>query len=192
MTDRKVLILALGIASLSAFAGYTVSQRVADTGTSLDPTQLMTRPAASRDMPIKDLQGREHTLAEWAGKVLVVNFWATWCPPCVKEIPAFVELQTQLGPRGLQFVGVALDEPVAAGEFAAKRAVNYPVLVGDDDVTTLMHALGNEIGALPYTVVFDREGKIVHTHQGEWSLPAAMAVLEPLLAPPVDRRQVIR
>jgi len=181
MSDRSILIFAVVIACLAALGGFTMShQRAAEGGISTDPAHMMVMPV-TRDVPIKDLNGREHSLSEWKGKILVVNFWATWCPPCVKEIPAFVELQARLSGRGLQFLGIALDDPVEAGKFAATRAVNYPILAGDDNVAELMRGLGNAIGGLPYTVVFDREGKIVHTHQGEWSSPAALQVLEPLL-----------
>ena len=113
----------------------------------------------------------------------MVNFWATWCPPCVTEIPGFVELQTKYGSRGLQFVGIALDEVIATAKFSRDRGINYPVLVGEDNVAQLMRGYGNAIGALPFTVVFNRAGKIVHIHQGEWSSVDALAVIQPLLAP---------
>jgi thiol-disulfide isomerase/thioredoxin len=138
-------------------------------------------PAGPLDWSFVAPDGTSHRLDEWAGKVLVVNFWATWCPPCLREIPAFVALQARHGEAGLQFVGIALDqaEPVAA--FAADKGVNYPVLVGDENVARFMQALGNEIGGLPYTVVFDRTGEVVLTHQGEWAAEEAAASLEGLL-----------
>ncbi len=142
------------------------------------------RQVADNDIRIKDLEGREHSLTEWSGKILVVNFWATWCPPCVVEIPVFIQLQNELGSRGLQFVGIALDDPQAAGKFAQERGVNYPVLAGEDEVSQLMQGLGNQIGALPYTVVFGRDGQILHTHQGEWHESAARKVLEVALGAP--------
>ena len=196
MSDRRVLALALVVASLSAFAGYQVSVNrhhaaaLVTPAADVAPQPLRTITDAS--LRIKDLNGREHSLTDWAGKVLVVNFWATWCPPCVHEIPGFIELQKELGPRGLQFVGIALDDATAAGKFAAARGMNYPVLAGDDNVAELMRGLGNTIGALPFTVVFDPHGEIVTTHQGEWSPLAARELLESLVKTPVAQTQVAR
>lgn len=181
LRDWKILLAALLVAGLAAYAGFRVSSARAPSGVT-----------AHDEIRIQDLEGREHSLSEWTGKLLVVNFWATWCPPCVVEIPAFVRLQAELGPRGLQFVGIALDDPAAAAKFATDRAMNYPVLAGEDNVAQLMRGLGNSIGALPYTVVFDRAGGIVHTQQGEWPLDAARRVLEPLLEVPPAARQVAR
>jgi thiol-disulfide isomerase/thioredoxin len=185
MSLRQFLIVA-GIAGVSAIAGFWVNQQ-----RSMPAPDAVASTGAYPQGSIKDLDGREHTLSEWSGKILVVNFWATWCPPCVKEIPAFVELQTRFGDRGLQFVGIALDDPVEAGKFATARGVNYPMLAGDQEVAALMQSLGNTIGALPYTVVFDGSGKIVHTQQGEWSPPSAVEVLTPLLAP-ASMQQIAR
>lgn len=193
MKEWKILLLALAAASLSAYAGFRLSStRVQATTADVSEPVAASLVAAKNDARIKDLDGREHSLSEWEGKILVVNFWATWCLPCVVEIPAFVKLQADLGARGLQFVGIALDDRAAAAKFATEHAINYPVLVGDDDVARLMQGLGNAIGALPYTVVFDRDGHIVHTQQGEWELAEARRILKPLLAPLAASQRVAR
>ena len=195
MKEWKILLLALVAASLSAYAGFRISStRVQATPASdtTAPVPLEMIAVAMDEIRIKDLEGREHSLSEWAGKILVVNFWATWCPPCVVEIPAFMELQSDLGTRGLQFVGIALDDPAAAAKFTTERAINYPILAGDEEVARLMQGLGNAIGALPFTVVFDREGPIVHTQQGEWKLTQARRILESLVDPLPGNQQVTR
>lgn len=195
MKEWKILLLALVAASLSAYAGFRISStRVQATPASdtTAPVPLEMIAVAMDEIRIKDLEGREHSLSEWAGKILVVNFWATWCPPCVVEIPAFMELQSDLGTRGLQFVGIALDDPAAAAKFTTERAINYPILAGDEEVARLMQGLGNAIGALPFTVVFDRAGHIVHTQQGEWKLTQARRILESLVDPLPGNQQVTR
>ena len=126
-------------------------------------------------------RGGWFALSDWRGKVLVVNFWATWCPPCLKEIPAFIELQRRLGADGLQFVGIALDGREEVAAFVRDHAVNYPVMAGEEDVARYMQRLGNNLGALPFTVVFDADGKLHHVQQGEWTAAEAEAVLKPLL-----------
>ena len=130
----------------------------------------------------KDLEGNPRALAQWRGQVLVVNFWATWCPPCLKEIPAFMELQRQLGKSGVQFVGVALDGRAEVAVFVRQHELNYPTLAGEEDVARYMQEQGNKIGALPFTLVFDRAGTLRHTHQGEWSAEALGKVLAAYLA----------
>jgi len=142
-------------------------------------------PAAVSDpltATFSDLQGQAHALSEWRGKVLVVNFWATWCPPCLKEIPSFIELQKRYGAQGLQFVGVALDDREAVASFIASRDMNYPILAGEEDVARYMQAQGNTIGALPFTLVFDRNGRLRHTQQGEWAHEESARVLADYLA----------
>jgi len=131
-----------------------------------------------------DLAGAQRALDSWPARFVVVNFWATWCPPCLKEIPAFMALQDTLGERGVQFIGVALDEAAAVAPFVAERKLNYPVLVGDDDVARFMQSLGNDLGALPYTVVLDDSGAVLHAHQGEWLAEDVTSTLERLLGAP--------
>ena len=109
-------------------------------------------------MPFKDLAGTERTLAEWRGKTLVINFWATWCPPCRKEMPAFSALHTKLAAQGVFFVGIGIDSPSAIKEFALQYPVSYPLLIGGSEGMEAMKAIGNRNAALPYTLVIDPSG----------------------------------
>jgi thiol-disulfide isomerase/thioredoxin len=125
----------------------------------------------ARRMPtfaLPDLEGRERRPEEWAGKVLVVNFWATWCPPCLREIPAFTQLQASYGERGVQFIGIAIDDAEKVREFVRRQALNYPVLLGDTRADALSRQLGNRIGSLPYTVVVDSTGEVRAKRLGEY------------------------
>ena len=117
-------------------------------------------------LTLPDAAGEQATLAQWKGKVLVVNFWATWCEPCKEEMPRFIKLQEEFGPKGLQFVGVAIDQPEKVRAFAKDIGLNYPTLVGGYGVIELSKTLGNRVGALPFTVVLDRAGGLVHTQLG--------------------------
>lgn len=126
---------------------------------------------------LKDLEGKWRNADEWNGKVMVVNFWATWCPPCKKEMPAFIELQEKYGSAGLQFVGIALDDLDKVVDFIDTMGVEYPILVGQDDATAVSDAYGNRLGALPYTAVVDRDGIIVKTFRGEVSKKAIEKVI---------------
>ena len=113
-----------------------------------------------------DLTGGSPTLEQWRGRVLVVNFWATWCAPCREEIPVFVKLQERYGSRGLQFVGIAFDQSDKVAEFAREFRINYPLFLGGLDTMELMRQAGNRSGVLPYTVVIDRNGNLVSGERG--------------------------
>lgn len=135
----------------------------------------------AQDFSLVDVEGKMHQFSEWSNKVRVLNFWATWCPPCRKETPMFVELQEELGDKGLQFVGVAIDEKDKVLDFMDSYGVNYPMLIGTEDAIKVAELYGNRFGALPWTVVVDRSGKIVHAQGGEFTRQKAQAVITPLL-----------
>ena len=112
-----------------------------------------------------DLQGNVRSSDEWKEKVVVLNFWASWCPPCRKETPDFIELQDKHKGQ-VQFVGIAIDDQQPVQEFAQKFGINYPTLLGDVSAVELSRQLGNRFSGLPFTAIFDREGKLQLVHTG--------------------------
>ena len=112
---------------------------------------------------------------------MVVNFWATWCEPCRKEIPEFIELQEKFRDKGLVFIGIAVDQKEKAATFSKEMGINYPVLIGDMKAMALAEAAGNRQGALPFTVVIDRNGKITGTKLGRLSRDNLESMFQPLL-----------
>lgn len=133
------------------------------------------------DFRLTDLDGHEIASNAWAGKVLVLNFWATWCPPCLSEIPRFVETQERLRESGVQFVGIAVDQVEDVRAFVAEQPVNYPLLIATPEVLKLSVQLGNRLEVLPFTLIFDRHGRRVHGQVGELSAEELAGYLDPLL-----------
>lgn len=127
-----------------------------------------------------DLEGRVHRLLDWGGRVLLCNFWATWCAPCREEVPLLVAAKRQWGPSGFEIVGIGIDSAENIREFSRIHRVNYPVLVADGSALGLLRKLGNRGGGLPYTVVLDRTGAIAHRHLGAFSNADLRRVLESL------------
>lgn len=117
-------------------------------------------------LSLRDLDGRELRLENFRGRVVVVNFWATWCAPCREEMPEFMKAQAEHGPKGLQFVGIAVDQADKVAQFAKEIGLNYPTLVGGFGAMELSKTLGNSLMALPFTVVLDRKGAVAHTQLG--------------------------
>ncbi|MEH6458395.1 TlpA family protein disulfide reductase [Chitinimonas sp. JJ19] len=127
-----------------------------------------------------DLQGKPQAFAQWRGKPLVVNFWATWCAPCREEMPEFVATQKKLGDK-VRFVGLAIDNPADVQKFVKEFGINYPVLVGEQAALELMRAEGNKVGALPFTAIYDSKGKRVAAHAGRLDQAKLDAYLKPLI-----------
>jgi len=128
-----------------------------------------------------DVDGREHAFDEWKGRVLVVNFWATWCAPCREEIPLLVAMKDKYGARGLQIVGLAIDRPDPVRAFAREFGVNYPLLIGGFEAVEIMRPLGNSAGALPFSVIYDRDGQAVLAKLGSFHADDLESKVLPLL-----------
>lgn len=111
---------------------------------------------------LTDLSGKPVSLSDFRGKVVILDFWATWCPPCKKEIPDFVELQKQYGSQGLQIVGIALDQPNKVMDFTKQNGINYPVLLGNEATTVTYGG----IDGIPTTFIIDKKGKIINRFEG--------------------------
>jgi len=131
---------------------------------------------------LNDLNGQEHNLYEWHGKVIVLNFWATWCRPCLIEIPDFIDFQSRFSDQGLQIIGVGLDEERKLRNFVRTTGINYPILQADPELQyPLLKQWGNSYGILPFTVVIAKDGQLVFMQQGILSQETFNAIVKPLL-----------
>jgi thiol-disulfide isomerase/thioredoxin len=135
----------------------------------------------------RDLQGGPRSLGEFQGKVVVLNFWATWCAPCREEMPAFERLQAKWKARGVQFVGVSAEEGPKVLEFAKRLGVTYPLWVGGDEVPELSRRLGNRQGVLPHTVVFDRQQAPIAERVGAYPEDSLDSLLAKLAAISIEK-----
>ena len=116
---------------------------------------------------LNDLGGKPQALAQWKGKPLLVNFWATWCGPCVQEMPELSALANEEGGKRYNIIGVGIDSPSAMSEFATKHNIKYPLLVGGMGGTELSKAFGNTNGGLPFTVLIGADGQVRKTYLGK-------------------------
>ena len=154
MNRRRWFALAAIVLAATALGAYFGNARRASTvrlGTAVSQAAIAKLFAAS----LNDSSGKPQRLSMWRGQPLVVNFWATWCPPCREEMPAFSRLQSKYAASGVRFVGIALDTPENVAAFIQKVPVSYPLLMGDAEGLELTQQLGNTRLALPYTVVLD-------------------------------------
>lgn len=124
-----------------------------------------------------DPAGRTQALSQWRGQVVVLNFWASWCAPCREEMPDFAALRTQYRSRDVEFIGIAIDNAANVARFLRQMPVDYPILIGEAAAHSLVRQLGNPSGALPYTLVLDRDGNIILSHLGRLSRAKLEAAL---------------
>jgi thiol-disulfide isomerase/thioredoxin len=169
---RDLLILgAVGLAAAAA-------------GALVGPMLVQSRSGAADLLAARfpDLAGRPRRLLEWQGRVLVCNFWATWCAPCREEIPLFVSLREKFVAKGVEIVGIGIDNAAKISEFVKIYKVSYPILVAGAEALELMRKLGNTSGGLPFTVFLDRQGRLVHRKLGPIKAPELEEKLAGLLA----------
>jgi len=129
---------------------------------SLNARNILGKP--SPNFSLSDIKGQKVSFKQWRGKkVVLINFWATWCLPCVKEIPMLNKFQKRYAEDDLQIVGIAIDNATAINQFTQKIPIHYPNLIGN---AQLILKFGNRTGSLPYTVIVDQQGNIVETASG--------------------------
>lgn len=157
---------------------FTLNQKPATTQASA-PSRLM--PEQIPSFTLKDTEGVVRNSSEWDGKVLIVNFWATWCPPCLEEMPILIEFQEQYSSQGVQVVGVAVDNLEQVKDFIDGYGINFPVMVGSDDAIALAQKMGNRISALPYTAIFSSTGKTIYAQPGKITEESLKKAIKPLL-----------
>lgn len=160
MTPGRREALVLGLAGIAAVAaGFLAGPALLQSGRGREEGLLQ-----SASFP--DLDNRTRRLSEWRGKVLVCNFWATWCAPCREEIPMLVAARQKYASGGAEIVGIAIDNGAKVRQFSVSFDISYPILLAGADGLELMRQLGNSSGGLPYTVVADRQGALVHRKLG--------------------------
>ncbi len=147
--------------------------------------QLLREPVAVSEFTVTDLDGKTHTSSDWRGKVVLVNFWATWCPPCLAEIPALVALQEKYRDE-LLIVGISEDQADVefVKTFGAERNINYPLVMSTPELRELFPG----ILALPTTFVLDREGLMVKRHVGMLHAEETEQLTRALSGMPVEAR----
>ncbi len=157
---KLLAIVTLALASLAA--GMLFSRQQHPPAPPGVPAVEGEAAALSRllSLSLPDAAGRLTPLDQWRGQTLVINFWATWCPPCREEMPAFSRLQEQYRGRNVQFLGIAVDNPENVQAFAAKAPVSYPLLVGGNEILSHARDLGNLKMGLPFTLIIDPQGRI--------------------------------
>ena len=127
------------------------------------------------------VDGKVQPFEQWRGKVLVINFWATWCAPCREEIPGFIKFQERYGTAGVQFVGVAIDQKERVAPYAKDMGINYPLVLGGTETMEFARQLGNHATVLPYTLILDRAGKVVASQIGIVRPEKLETIIRPLL-----------
>lgn len=178
MTPLRRSLLIAGVGGLAAVAGYYAHLwRIGSLGLSATDEAA----AAILGSRLTTLDGSKQTLAGFRGRILIINYWATWCAPCREEIPLFVRLQDEYGDKGVQFVGIAIDQADKVRDFAREFGINYPLLIGGVDAVDLSRHAGNTAGVLPYTLIMNREGKIAVNLVGSLSEGRLRQALAPLL-----------
>lgn len=155
----------LGLATLAAAVGGYAQHRQ-------HPAPAMTQAAPLRSLPaisLSDLNGQPHRLSDYRGHRVLLNLWASWCVPCLAEMPALVAAQAKFGEHAPIVLGIAMDEPARVRMFLAAHPVNYPILLGRLGAPDTSQQLGNTAQVLPYSVLVDADGHILDSHAGPLS-----------------------
>jgi peroxiredoxin len=169
---------------LSALSGWFLFHKTLETS---EPEINKAAPLANIDKNVlmntsfTNINGQEQSLKQWQGNIIVLNFWATWCPPCREEMPELSAMQNQYKQQNLVILGLSTDDLDTTKTFVKKAPVSYPVLAGNMQAMNLAESLGNNRGILPYTVIVDANGTVVKTFFGRVNQQLLEKTITPLL-----------
>jgi thiol-disulfide isomerase/thioredoxin len=172
-------------------------QPKSESPTSTAESQQDGAPTTLPDFTLMDREGQMRSIRSWPGKSMIVNFWATWCGPCRREIPFLKQLQHDRAKDGFQLVGVAVDVREDVLKYADKIGIDYPLLMGEQDGFEAVSKFGLESTGFPFTVFTDKDGRIVATHLGELKPDQAKVILDAVMRvnsgelTPVQARTVV-
>lgn len=174
-SDRRAPWLGIVVAvGLISAGGAFLWASLAGDPTGISPTALYTTR-------LQDLQGKQIALAKWQGRILLLNFWATWCAPCREEIPLLVDTQHRYAGDGVQIVGIGVDSMDKILPFVTEVAIDYPILVDQTGGIALSRRLGNRTEVLPFTALIDRQGRVVSVKAGAWTAEQLAGELKKLI-----------
>jgi peroxiredoxin len=172
--------LILGFAILAAIGGGYMERRQRPPAYADPiPTTSIVQDQAVAAITLPDLNGKPHPLAEYRGRRVLLNFWASWCIPCLQEMPALNQAQEKFGEHASIVVGIAMDEPAHVRAFLAAHPVNYPILLGHLGSPSTSEQLGNTHQVLPYSVLISADGRILAAHAGPLTTPLLQQWLAP-------------
>lgn len=162
--NRRQWIYIVGISLVALVLGVLTSQWIYRSNLADDPAIK-----AFFDNSWKTPDGKLVDTNSWREKVLVINFWASWCPPCVEEMPTLDKLQAEFKAQNVLFVGIGIDSPSNIRQFLEITPVSYPIVIGGLEGSALSKQMGNTQGALPYTIIIDAKGKATDSKLGKIS-----------------------
>lgn len=172
------------LAVIAAIGGFFLQQSLQSPSENNDIQSPATHESAISvvgqirpDFSLPDLEDKQREMSEWDGKIRLVNFWATWCPPCLREMPAFVEMQSQYKDKDFVIIGIAIDYKEAVQDFVDTIGVNYPILYGEMGALELTTVYGNRLGVLPFSVFIGKDNKIISVHNGEITAETIKSIL---------------
>ena len=174
-------VVVAGLAGAVVYVAYDqLESRTAQTST---PAPAAAAPASQlvETLPqfqLADRAGEMRSLQDWPDQALIVNFWATWCAPCRREIPLLQQLQRDHAGEGFQVIGIAVDFRDKVLAYAAEMQIDYPLLIGEQEALDAAAAFGVTTVGLPFTVFSDRQGRIVTAHLGELTAAEADLILD--------------
>lgn len=174
-------LLLVAVGTLAAGAGYYFGRPQPVTPPPPEAFPTADAPARLMALTLPDLEGRPQPLAQWAGKVLVVNFWATWCLPCKEEMPEFSRISDKFASKSVQFTGISVDTTDNVLTFLKSTPVSYPLLVSGLDTLDLISDLGNRAKGLPFTVILRRDGSVQRVKLGKFATPDLERAIEAAL-----------
>ncbi len=174
---KGIIALALILGSVLVWYFFIAEQPSSD-----EPEVIIKSHTLKRqNFSLPDLNGQQQQFSQWNDKVVLLNFWATWCPPCRREMPDFVEVYNQYKDKGFVIVGVGTDDRQKVAAFVKQLKVNYPILVGEREAMQISYQYGNHSGALPYSIIIDKKGIIRYRAGGWMSREKLLSQIEPLL-----------